>query len=445
VPDLIIETDEGRKKITTRAILFSFQSIVSLKYSGVLTIVVNDKTILSHVREGQKARFWVGDVNRSNAVGNGIVRKIDIIKQDDKYRLVLSIINETFNDIFSTGFSGKIRGELSRVMRSILSSIGVSIEKTYNGVIPVYEFQEGFLYDVLNSITRPVNIVWNVSGDDVYVGDILSGDSHKVRSFKVAIGRTTFKSIDNRSLKKTDISKNYSPDMKAGDRIVIGNTSYIIADASHSYSVLDRGPITRSTNLVLVETLSVLLSYIEVMDDDKRIEDLINNKVPDIKYDPEFDSIVYKEHEKQEYLGELETATFTTTWGVPDDYLYFEGGREWFPRRPEATDYDFEDVDFVDNTNWQDVDVSSIVPLGTRMMKFSWEVEDNLAGSRIAMREKGLAGTFQVDRVGSTIANTESDAQFEVFLSRSGIFEVQFNPRPSLWSFARFTISGVYV
>jgi hypothetical protein len=248
----------------------------------------------------------------------------------------------------------------------------------------------------------------------------------------------------NENVRKQDITMNYRPEIRSGDTLNIGKHVYTVGMVDHSYETSGRQPIA-STFIIGIENNNDVLKFVDSVDPQHETKDLIDLKTPDVRYDIESESIIYRDRQRDVLLGDLQEASFMTSWGVPDDYLYYESERQWYPRTPEATDWDFENGDFVNDTNWNNIDVSSIVPIGTRKVQASIFVKDNLSGSTMDIKEVALIGTYQFSRVSSVIANIEQPEQHELFLDRSREFQVKFNPQPSLWTYVRLVIIGWYV
>jgi hypothetical protein len=439
--DIAIQSDRGYYELESRRNDFNHTSIVSLDYRDLIMIRTRDERILNVFALSENIRIQAGERGSRKYITTGVVTRLTVRYDDTEFILNVEIEDESINTMKRSFFSGVLNGELTSELNRISS---VVVVKGYTSPINLFRYVEGFQYDILNDISKEFDLAFNFSNGKVYIGDLLSRKSFNIPLSAVKLTSSSFRSRLNENIRKHDITMNYKPELRAGDTLNLGKHEYIIAMVEHKYETSGNLP-SASTFVSGFQNNDDLLKFIDTLDPQHEIKDLIDLKTPDVRYDIENESIIYQDRSRDELLGDLQEASFMTPWGVPDDYLYYESERQWYPRTPEAADWDFEEGDFVNNTNWNNVSLSSLVPLGTRKVQFAIFLKDNLAGSAMDLRDCGLSGNFQFSRVSSVIANIEQPEQHEIFLDRNRCFQVRFSPQPSLWSYIRVVIIGWYV
>jgi len=116
------------------------------------------------------------------------------------------------------------------------------------------------------------------------------------------------------------------------------------------------------------------------------------------------------------------------------------------PRRPEATAPDWDETTLTDDTAWNDLDLSSILPEGLHHADLAVEAYDNLVGATIEFREKGLTGSVQRILLETTITNRYIvPGQVNVQMSEARVIQIRVTPSPSNWSQIDITVLGGWI
>lgn len=116
------------------------------------------------------------------------------------------------------------------------------------------------------------------------------------------------------------------------------------------------------------------------------------------------------------------------------------------PRRPEASAPDWDETTLTDDTNWNDLDLSSILPEGLHHADLAVEAYDNLVGATIEFREKGLTGSVQRILLETTITNRLiSPTQVTVQMSEARVIQIRVTPSPSNWGQIDITVLGGWI
>lgn len=93
------------------------------------------------------------------------------------------------------------------------------------------------------------------------------------------------------------------------------------------------------------------------------------------------------------------------------------GGGEYIDRGDPAS-HDFTIGNFVTNGNWQDLDLSSIIPANVKLVSLFVSVNDDLLGSGIVFRKKGNNSVANVCKVKCLVIN--ADIEFDLVVSPNG-------------------------
>jgi hypothetical protein len=114
------------------------------------------------------------------------------------------------------------------------------------------------------------------------------------------------------------------------------------------------------------------------------------------------------------------------------------GASVW--RIPEPSAADFVKGDLTNDTTWNDLDLSSIIPEGTRVVRLSIKYQTPFVGDNILFRKKGQANAIQVDGLYSQIANKPDLRSVEVGVNESRVCQIKVDRAPSSWSQIDITV-----
>jgi len=116
----------------------------------------------------------------------------------------------------------------------------------------------------------------------------------------------------------------------------------------------------------------------------------------------------------------------------------------WRTPEPTAWDFNEDDNDFstigdIANT-WYDLDLSSIVPVGTTMVKIRVMIMDDAADSTFMLRKNGQTSTFQIVQARTQVANQMIPFILDVGVDSDRKIEFNCNPKASEITTIRFLI-----
>ena len=122
------------------------------------------------------------------------------------------------------------------------------------------------------------------------------------------------------------------------------------------------------------------------------------------------------------------------------DIANIENNIHYTWRDPAAWDYD--KTDFVDDTNWNDFDISAIVGAKKMLVKIRAYGQDGVINSRLFLRTNGQTNGHNV--VGLRIQKEDSinEADLEIETDSSGVLEFISVPKPTDWDVIQLVIRG---
>lgn len=82
--------------------------------------------------------------------------------------------------------------------------------------------------------------------------------------------------------------------------------------------------------------------------------------------------------------------------------------------RGDNAAYDFETGDFTTDSNWYDLDLSSILPVGAKGVVFRVLVQDDATGSYVVFRKNGFANTWNSGYIRTQVANMNVDGTITI-------------------------------
>ncbi len=100
-------------------------------------------------------------------------------------------------------------------------------------------------------------------------------------------------------------------------------------------------------------------------------------------------------------------------------------------RDPAA--FDFDKGDLIDNTNWNDLDLSGIIGAGYENVIINARLKDNAANSRFSVRNNGNINAIGRSRAYILVANQTQEQLFFAGLDSGRIVEIEANPKPTDW------------
>ena len=117
-----------------------------------------------------------------------------------------------------------------------------------------------------------------------------------------------------------------------------------------------------------------------------------------------------------------------------------ESKTTWTWRDPNA--YDFTKTDLTDDTNWNDLDLSSIVGSKKSLVSIRCVSNDDVAGSSVSFRMKGHSLNYVNPQFVAYVANINHINTFLIETDSDGKIEIKCSPKPTDWSTVSIVVRG---
>ena len=307
--------------INTNRFTFDYEAIPTLMYRTRILFRNSSENLYGFLSNNTYIKVFIGNIKDREMLTAGVLTGIEIKISSDIPLTEISITNKLYDLLLRSTHETEMKGDFAREMDKVLETIGARSIKTYSGNVPLYRVQKGYIYDTLRRISIEKGIQWNVSGSNLYIGNILSLEEYNFNSRQVRINTSYFKSDDGRNVKKRDLSTKYFRRIDAGDRVRIDDSIYHVGRVKHSLRMTKRN-IIRKTSLVLLSNLSDLEDYIRINDEDDRINDVINSSIDKVYYDIDLDEVIYYDSARGLWLGEMHSIVFSCNNAGPlTEYL----------------------------------------------------------------------------------------------------------------------------
>ena len=115
-------------------------------------------------------------------------------------------------------------------------------------------------------------------------------------------------------------------------------------------------------------------------------------------------------------------------------------GRVNYVDRGDPSGYDFASGSFTKDGEWHDLDLSSIVPAGERLVYIRVNFYDNLVNSYAWFKPKANSNTINSSARRIQAANLAQDMMFFIVCDANGI--IQYNFTNTTYNFINFTVLG---
>ena len=149
------------------------------------------------------------------------------------------------------------------------------------------------------------------------------------------------------------------------------------------------------------------------------------------------------------YLN-LSATTGVNGYGIRDNNGIVEikhSGGPWTPvytwvDRGDPADNDFTATKFVTDGNWNPLDLSGILPVGAKSVKFRTTVQDGVAGNKIDFRQRGNSNGFNVSIARVQVPGVDADHDHEVDVNAS--LMIDYRATNTTWTTIKFVVRKWY-
>ena len=317
----------GSKTYKTSVMGFSFiiDSTVSIKYDFIVSLTDADKSVFSLLEENDQVKILAG----SSLICEGDITNIDVRTMNDVIVVKASFQDHAFKRLQTTKVEDVVlNGDPIREIVNLISSKGFKTSMDITRQENVKYVANGYLYNILRRAARERGIIWNVSRGTVFVGNVLSSKSHYLKSQDAVSFFTSFLNTDGVMYKKHDISINFNSEIRCGDKVIMGNKTYIVGRVSHRFVYEGRKEVlVKSTNIFCFEKIENVYWYAEAMDTpSNEMDDLLDDRMVKEKYDVDGSRVAYKDLERKLWVGDNEKVVFAMALVGPGQMYLNLGG-----------------------------------------------------------------------------------------------------------------------
>lgn len=114
-------------------------------------------------------------------------------------------------------------------------------------------------------------------------------------------------------------------------------------------------------------------------------------------------------------------------------------GIQWFDRG-DVSDSDYETEDFTDDDDYHDLDLSSIVGAGKRLVLLRVGLNENAGGKECRFRTKGFSGHYNLSSRYTQVADKTVDGDVWVQTDSNGVIQYLFTT--ATWSVIYLIVRG---
>lgn len=118
------------------------------------------------------------------------------------------------------------------------------------------------------------------------------------------------------------------------------------------------------------------------------------------------------------------------------------GGDRWY-KNPDPTGYAFILANLTTDGTWRDLDFSSKVPVGTKVIRLRVSVRDDATGSIIQFRKKGDTNEVNVGLARAFILDMDLNHYFELALDENRV--AQYNATNTTWTGIYITVRSWFI
>lgn len=301
----------GRSSITS--FNFHVDSTISLKYDFTISMTNLDNFLISLFESGNRVKIYVGRENNEFLIGEGDIVNIEVSTINDVKVLKATFQNHAFKMLSTTYVEDKIlSGEPIQALSALINVSGIKSFINLHRSENVKIVANGYLYNVLRRLSRERGILWNVSGDSVYIGNTLSTRKHYFNKANIVSFFTSFINTNGLLFKKHDISMQFNSSISPGDALYIDKNSYIVGRVVHRFTYESRRDvIVKTTKVYAFEKIENAFWYAEVMDSPFHdVDHMLDDRMIKQAYDVEGSRVSFKDIERNAWLGDNEKITF---------------------------------------------------------------------------------------------------------------------------------------
>lgn len=143
-------------------------------------------------------------------------------------------------------------------------------------------------------------------------------------------------------------------------------------------------------------------------------------------------------------FGEKVSLHSTSHEDAGDDEVDFSGidGRVNYVDRGDLSFWDFVSLNFTLDGNWNELDLSSILPKGDILVRFKLSITDNAINSLMEFRKNGNSNEINIASSRTQVADITCETDLSVMCDSDGIIE--YRATNTSWSSIGLAVLGWY-
>ena len=113
-----------------------------------------------------------------------------------------------------------------------------------------------------------------------------------------------------------------------------------------------------------------------------------------------------------------------------------------FTDRGDPSSFDFDETTLTDNTNWNNLDLSSIVDSGAKAVLLLVKGKDGSTSSLLSFRKNDNSNIINLGQVRTQVAAVVIQNDLVIPLDDNGVIEIKVVPKPTDWNDIDITVKG---
>jgi len=301
---------------------FNVKEVSTLARNSVTTVEITglQGDLIFSLSRGNYIKIDDNTDRTSIRVCSGVIEEIRTTTTKIKITTALRIRNSSWKRMEGKKFAGFLDGELFSIMNSLVSDLGITAIKEYEGSIPIREYKDDFVDEIVRSILDSTGIPWNIQREKLFLGNVGSGynNSMKLISRHNGILKDDYGIIDIVCAELANVGLLYP-----GDVIDINRANYIVVRIDREVKK-EYGANFSTLNVICCQGTSDAMRASIYYDDEEEIRQVAYSIKEPIRVNHKLRRLEFV-WGGNEWVGELVNYTFEGTSMLPGAYLKIGG------------------------------------------------------------------------------------------------------------------------
>lgn len=300
-----------------------YRGILSIEYGYKILVSGITSRVLSLMSKGSHIRINLHRNSGESFLVEGSIVGLYTYTNQNKTYTRLTIQDIGYKKLIESMYTGFLTGELSGVIKTVVGTSNV--RKRYSGIKKVHRHVSGRHVDIISDLVRDNETLWNVRGDVIWIGDILSDRLFDISSSKAKGFFGKVRDADGNIIKLTDVQLDFKSEIRPGDILEIEKNSFIVVVVVHQFAITQDKSL-HTTYIKMVSNTDDAFNLVRYYDSERRIEEISDFRKPLIIYDSEYNELSYYDHDRIGYLADLQEKSFVLHTVLGATYLDYTGG-----------------------------------------------------------------------------------------------------------------------